>query len=167
MNPTKTMLIGLPVLLAAVSLVAVGCGSTPKPKPVYGWDISITKKTPASIEVDIVGITSTEKAFCESLTADQYWKPGSRIRTDLHPLSQTLQLNQPWEITRGDPKWLEWKGRGVTEVLVLANLPGTGGRWKEYLPLDKKAWDPKKKYALEVEILETRIQVLTPRKGGS
>ena len=87
MNPTKTMLNGWPVLLVAVSFVAAGCGSTPKPKPV-AWDISITKKTPASIEVDLVGITSSEKAFCDGLTADQYWKPGSRVRSDLHPLSR-------------------------------------------------------------------------------
>lgn len=148
-------------MVLSVALATSGCKSTPKPKPV-AWNVKITKTTPASIEVDLIGVTENEKQFYEGLTMDNYW-PNSPVRRDADKLSQILKTKEPWVITRDDPHWAEWKKRGVTTLFVVANLPVPNGLWKVALPLDKKAWDATK-YTLEIEIQNTLIRVNTPEK---
>jgi hypothetical protein len=152
--------IGMCTLVLAVALAATGCSSTPKPVP---WKISVTKTTPASIEVDLIGVTEKEKQFYEGLTMDNYW-PNSPVRRDADKLSQILKTKEPWLISDEDPHWKEWHDRGVTTLVVVANLPVPNGLWKVSLPLDKKAWDAKN-HTLEIEIQNTLIRVNTPEKA--
>jgi hypothetical protein len=166
MNPITARIISLPALLVALALVAVGCG-TSKPKPV-AWQISITKRTAASIRVDLVGVKpGDEKRYYEGLTKAQYWGTDgqeTQARKDTDKISHDLEKDQPWIVNRDDSQWTKWINRGVTELLVMADLPGNSGLWRVALPLDKKVWDAKDK-TLEIEVQDTRVSVLTPQKA--
>ncbi|HEX4263451.1 MAG TPA: hypothetical protein VH597_03855 [Verrucomicrobiae bacterium] len=154
--------IGLCALVLAVALATGGCKSAPKPVP---WNVSITKTTPASIEVDLVGVTESEKHFIDGLSMDSYW-PNSPVRRDAEKnmMTKILKTNEPWLITRDDPHWEKWTKRGVTTLYVVANLPVPNGLWKVALPLDKKSWDAKN-HTLEIEIQNTLIRVNTPENA--
>ena len=161
MRISKKRIIGFSALFLVLALFAGGCSSTPKPKPV-AWNVKITKTTPASIEVDVIGVTPDELAFYEGLSMEKYW-PNSQVRKDADKLSAVLQKDEPWLISADDPKWAAWKNRGVTDLLVVANLPVPDGLWKKQLPLDKKAWVAKNR-TIEIEIQTTKIGPETPEK---
>jgi hypothetical protein len=159
----KTLkIIGLSVFLVLAVNLFSGCSS---PKP---WNLNITKTTPASIQVDLIGVKPEEKPGWEARNLDKYWGPdGALMRRDAQPLSQTLQKGVPWRISVNDSKWQEWLNRGCTEVLVLANLPGSfesgpADPRRRFLPL--VGWKTKGKM-IEIEVRDTMIQVLTPNKS--
>lgn len=161
MSKSTKRTIGWSALLLVIALLAPGCVfSKSKAKPV-AWNITITKATPASIEVDLIGVTDDEKKFYDGLSMDSYW-PNSQVRRDADKLSTILQ-DQPWTITQDDPIWAKWKARGVTTLLVVADLPVPNGLWKVPLTLDKRAWDAKNR-TLEIEIQNTLIRVETPAR---
>ena len=151
------------VLLLALGLLNCGCGTT-KPKPV-AWNLSLTKTTQSSIVVDLIGVSDRAKTVWESYDLDQYWKPGDQRRQDAHPLSQDLVYQEPWLLSREDPKWKEWLDHGATDLLIIANLPGTNfgsgaaDPRRRFVPLDKNAWRAKNR-KLEIEIQDTLINVL-------
>lgn len=151
-------------LLAAV--LAVGCASShPRPK---AWNISINKTTYASIQVDLIGVTESEKPYWEGYNIDKYWSDGDLRRKNAQPLTQVLKMGQPWVVSVSNSKWQEWLNRGATELLVVANLPGhfdagPADPRRLFLPLDKHAWNAKNG-TLEIEIQDTMILVLTPTK---
>ncbi len=159
---------GLPVLLIALTAVSSGCRSA-KPSPV-AWNLSITKKTYSTIEVDLVGVPGGGKALWEGYDVDQYWKPGDQRRQDAHPLSKDLVYNEPWIVARTNLQWHEWLDRQkATNLLIIANLPGTNfpsgaaDPRRRFVPLDKKAWVTTKR-TLEFEVLDTLINPLSKQR---
>jgi hypothetical protein len=166
---TQRARLALTAVLAAVSLLAVGCGILGKSKPA-AWTVSITKKTQASIEIDVIGVTESEKPSWAGYNIDKYWAPGDPRRkgADKDKLTQTLEFEKAWRIEKKDSKWSHWFDRGATELLIIANLPGkfepgpTDPR-RMFLPLNKKSWDAKKS-TLEIEVQDTLIKVLTRQK---
>ena len=68
-------------------------------------------------------------------------------------------------LSREDPKWKEWLDHGATDLLIIANLPGTNfgsgaaDPRRRFVPLDKNAWRAKNR-KLEIEIQDTLINVL-------
>jgi hypothetical protein len=161
MNSTIAKNLRPPVLLLALVLAAAGCATTPKP---VAWNIKITK--PTGIEVDLVGITQREKDRLAAYALDKYWSPGDLERKNADKLTSSPQTPS-WSVPVGDPKWKKWLGRSVTDVCVIANLPGTfegaADARREFLPLDKNHWLAQGQ-TLEIEIKENRILVLTPEK---
>src|SRR5438093_2975693 len=83
MNPmTRKAVSNLSPLLLAIALIAVGCFGGSKIKPT-AWNITIVKtNTPASIEVDLIGITEEEKPEWDGYSIDKYWTPGDQKRAD-------------------------------------------------------------------------------------
>ena len=152
------------LIVCAIILVGAGCGST-RPR---AWNVSITKKTTASIQVDLIGVASqNEESFLSGVSADDYWKPDSRIREDQRKLgnlmSKSLVLNQPWIVNRNDPQWQTWLDRGVTKLYVIARLPEATGDWKVPLLLAKGAWSAKN-HTLEVVVVDSGISIQTKAK---
>jgi hypothetical protein len=152
-------------LCASVAIAAVGCKSSPTGKPV-AWNVSITKKTTASIEVDLIGVaTKDEESFLSGLSREDYWKPDSQIRKDTdklgNKLTKFLQEGQPWIIDRKDPQWKAWLNRGVFELFVVARLPEATGDWRIRLPLGKKIWGAK---IIEIVVVDSGISVRTKTK---
>jgi len=152
------------VVLVLAALFLVGCGTT-QPTP---WNVSITKTTPASIEVDLIGVTESEKPYWEGYNIDKYWTDGDLRRKNAKPLSQDFQSGKRWVVSVDDTKWQEWINRGATSLLVIANLPGhfdagPADPRRIFLPLEKAAWKAKN-LTLEIEIQDTMILVLTAQK---
>jgi len=152
-------------MMVATGFVA-GCSST-HPQP---WNISINKTTYASIDVDLIGITELEKPAWEGYDIDKYWRDGDLRRQNANKITQILKMGQPWTVSIDDPKWQEWMNRGVTELLIIANLPGhfdagSGDPRRLFLPLDKHSWKAKDD-TLEIEIQDTLILVNTPQNSN-
>ena len=144
-----------------LALVIAGCASTPKINAVP-WSLSITERTSASIEMDVIGVTATDQKYFEGMSWEDYWKPDSQIRRDARPQSKFLEQGKPWVISAKDSAiWDQWLKHGVVELLLVARLPEAGGLWKVPVSLDKKAWKAKKQ-TIEVEVLDSRIVITTP-----
>jgi len=148
--------------LAAAMLT--GCG-TPGPR---SWNLSITKNTTASIQVDLIGITESEKPYWEGYNLDKYWSDGDLRRKEAQPLTEFLVKGKAWEIPKTDPKWKEWFDRGDTQLLIIAQLPGN---------FDAGPADPRRIFVplqpvynakddtLEIEVLSSMVHVITPLKA--
>jgi hypothetical protein len=163
MNRPKKATLTLGTMVVAVALLAVGCAS------IQRWNVIVNKTTPASIEVDLIGVALLEKPAWEGYSIDKYFTRGDPRRKNADRLTQTLQIGQPWVVSMDDPKWSAWLGRGATELLVIANLPGrfepgSADPRRVFVPLNKKAWRPRIKNALDIEVQESVILVLTPQK---
>ncbi len=157
--------IALVLFAAALALVIAGCASTPKIKPVP-WKLSITERTPASIEMDVIGVTPSDQKYYECISWEDYWKPDSQIRRDAPKLTKFLSKDTPtWmvspEAADASAMWKQWTKRGAIELLLVARLPETGGQWKVPLSLDKKAWKARNQ-TIEVEVLDSLVRVITP-----
>ena len=159
----------VPLVALCVAVVAslAGCASSPTGRPV-AWNVDITKKTTASIEVDLIGVANkNEESFLTGLSADDYWKPDSQIRKDADTLgnkmTKFLREDQPWVIARTDPQWQHWLNRGVYELFMVARLPEASGDWKVPLLLGKKVWDAKN-HTLEIVVVDSGVSVQTKTK---
>lgn len=169
MNPNKTRLncLLIPIALAAAALLS-GCG-TPGLKPVP-WTLSVTKKVPSSIEVDLVPVSSADKPAWASYPPSQYWQPGDAQRAQATQ-KKTLYLNQdqPDVLAATDPIWKDWLARGADYILIMAHLdPNTlkvnPDASRRFLPLDANAWKSKD-HSIQIEVRDTMVTVLTPVNG--
>lgn len=156
------------LLVAAVALLCAGCKTTktPKVRPVP-WTVTITKETPASIEVDLVGVSPSEKPYWQNnVRPDDYWKNGP-VRQSAQKVSTAFQEGNTFTLPADHPIWKKWFEYGATDLMVIANLPGkydnsAYDRRRLFVPLDKKAWESKDK-TLKIQILDEFIRVLTPQ----
>jgi len=143
----------------------MGCKSTPKAAP---WTISLTKETPASIELDLVGISPADKPYWQNnIKVDDYWKNGS-VRKGAKKVSTSFDSGKTFELKSTDPIWNTWFGYGAMEVMIIANLPGKHengpyDRRRIFLPLDAGIYAAKDK-TIRVEVQEEFLHVLTPPK---
>jgi len=158
----KCVILNLGMLITVLALFACGCQTGPQP-----WNLSIKKTTPSSIQVDLIGVPESDKPSWEGYDMTKYWSDGDLRRSEADKLTQTMQMGHPWIISLDDPKWNEWLDRGASELMIIANLPGTlpsgsADPRRLFIPLDKHAWKAKNG-TLEFEVQDTIIQVLTPR----
>ena len=156
----------LSVLLLALPLIGFGCRST---KPV-AWNLSITKTTTSTIEIDLIGVPRGGKPLWEGYSMDDYWKPGDQRRLDAKPLSKDLVYNEPWIVTRTNLQWQKWLDlQKATDLLIIANLPGTNfpagaaDPRRKFIPLSKRAWVANKR-TLEFEVQDTLVSPLTKQR---
>lgn len=169
MNISKIPFLRPSMLAGFVILAAVGCG-TPKIKS-KPWNLSITKTTKASIQIDLIGVTEADKPYWAGYDLNKYWKSGDLRRRQADKLSKDLLSNESWAVDRADEKWKDWLNRGATELLVIANLPGEfdsgpADPRRIFVSLDKKTWESKTE-TLDIEVQDTLLRVLTkqtPRK---
>ncbi|MSU57599.1 MAG: hypothetical protein EXS35_05370 [Pedosphaera sp.] len=166
MKPIQRNVVSL--LLVAVSFVAAGCG-TPAPKPV-AWTIVVNKTTPASIEVDLIGVTALDKTYwMNTVKPNDYWKPGNPTRKNAKKIATKFETGPVWTVRGDDPVWRTWFSYGASELLVFADLKArdmsndaTDAR-RLILPLDKNAWEAKDK-VLNIVIEDERVYTTTAPK---
>jgi hypothetical protein len=155
------------MLFVAMTFLVTGCRSGTKP---VAWNVSITKTTPASIEVDFIGVSPSEKPYwMNDVKPDDYWKPNDSIRQGARKLTINFQSGTTFVLQRKDPIWNDWLNYGATELMVMADLPGTYDnspydRRRLFLPLNTKTWKSKNK-TLEIQIQDEFIRVLTPQRS--
>ncbi len=168
MNRSIAKLTIILLTMAAVGLVNFGCSSAPKVPKGKPYNVSITKTTPASIEVDLVGVNPLEKSMFTGKSIDDYWLPGDSLRKGLvdgrDRLTVQLKMGEPWVLDRKDKIWQTWKSRGVNELLLIANLPGSfqpgpADPRRLFVPLGD--WKGK---TIEIEVREAQIVPLTRRR---
>jgi len=156
-------------LLLFVSFCGAGCHSVPKAR---AWNVSVVKETAATIDVDLIGVSSLEKPDWGNYNLNEYWNnPNDPRRKEALQsgdlVTFALKKGEPSVLKIDDPHWKKWFGHGASELLILARLPGSfsGGSddaRRKFLYLGKSDWDAHKK-TIEVEIQNTRIRVLTPQ----
>lgn len=152
-------------LSALVVMSLAGCSTGPS-----AWNIKITQVTPGSIQVDLVGISQSEKPKWEAYNMNDYWNnENDPRRRDALKLTQFLQLNKPWIVSRDNPIWQKWFSHGDTELALIANLPGNfptgpGDPRLNFIPLDAGSWKAKK-HTLVFEVQDTIVNPITPEKN--
>jgi len=152
-----------------------GCASCKpgKPGPTGQYTIDVTLdeslKT-SSVIVDLVGVNPSSLSRGENYDMGKYWKEGDPMRRDADKVVLTFLSGQAVNksMSNTDPQWEKWKAKGVTHVLVLADLPGTqtsrpGSQdaRRQVLPLDECSWPPKTTQ-LKLLVQRSGIVVLTP-----
>ncbi len=167
---------GVLVLLAAV---VAGCGSCKPGKagPIgrYSIDVSLddSLKT-ASVIVDLVGVNPASMPRWEAYDMGKYWKEGDAMRRDADKVTLNFVSGQSLSnaMAKTDAQWDKWAGKGVTQVLVLADLPGaqvsrpgSQDARRLILPLDQCSWADNTT-ALKVLVQRSGMVVLTPMRPG-
>lgn len=103
----------------------------------------------ASIQVDLVGVNNSELAAWNAKPVDDYFTPGDIFRGAA--AKRTLDFADGKEggksLAANDPIWQTWKAKGVSNIVVMADLPGytipMGGvdLRRQIIPLSSDSWD--------------------------
>src|SRR5262249_20125741 len=99
------VILGLPVLLT-------GClfgGGNPKP-----WNVSLVKKTPATITVDLIGVSKSDKSDWAGYDLNKYWAPGDLRRKEADKVTyENLEEGVPVTLSINDAQWEKWFSHGA------------------------------------------------------
>jgi len=124
-NPYKR----LPFRLLSLTLVAAallaGCSKTVILQPNLNASIAPAYQG-ASIQVDLIGINSSELTTWRSKPIDDYFAPGDVFRRSATKATLHFGGDKPGSqsLPASDPVWQQWKAKATTHVVVLADLPG-------------------------------------------
>lgn len=162
---TKSLALGL---LAMCSML-VGC-SSPKMGTynlVIRPDDSLTAGRLAPLEVDLVGVKEADASVWREYKLDAYFSGQDTLRSGARDYMKSINFGPDsageQRISKTDPIWKVWRGRGVTNLVILANSrdlrPGAGGevRRKE-IPLTTDRW---KTDTIEIVVKRSGIDVPT------
>ena len=167
----------LGMVLLGCALFISGCSSCKPGKPgkpiPYNVEVKLDEALKGkSVLVDLVGVNAAGLPRWEGYSMTSYWKEGDALRRD--SASDRVSFNfvsgeamaQALSVTNS--QWAAWRAKGVTHVLVLADLPGghadkpgDSDDRRLKLPLDRCHWAAKTK-TLTVQVQQSGIQVLTP-----
>ena len=112
---------------AAAALILVGCGDKAKTFTlVIECDDAISKR---SVEVDLIGVNPSNKDQVLSYPVTAYWDPNDKQRasqSDRVIKNFGPGLPRRYVMNLKDPEvkkiWAKWISRGVTDVIIIANL---------------------------------------------
>jgi hypothetical protein len=167
----RGLLLGVALIVPSLLTSCASSKSPPKPRPV-AWNLEITKTVPAAIEIDLIPITSFNRAAWEEYDINRYWRPNDRRRAEQRSkVTANLVENEPLILERSDEQWETWLDDDkAIELLLIANLPGSdfpAGRAdprRVFLPLDRRYWAAEQG-KLEIEVRSTEILIRTlPRR---
>ncbi len=168
MNFNRIANLGFALLLALLAAATFGCRSA-SPR---AWNVNLNKVTIASVEVDVIGLSPTEKPYWQSAKVDDYWQAGSSLRKDVESrrVSSNFKSGATWTLKIDDPIWQTWFNYGTTELMIIARLPGSSfdngpfDRRRIFVPLGSKFWKASDK-TLRLEVQDEFIRVLTPTRS--
>jgi len=158
--------------------VLAGCETCKpgKPGPIGRYNIEVnldeSLKT-SSVIVDLVGVNASSLPRWEAYDMAKYWKEGDAMRRDGDKVVLNFVSGQALtnKLASTDAQWDKWKGKGVTHLMVLADLPGapasrpgTQDARRQILALDQCNW-PAKTTGLKVLVQRSGMVVLTPTRG--
>jgi hypothetical protein len=163
------------VLAAALS----GCGSCKpgKPGPIGRYTIEVVldeSLKSSSVIVDLVGVNPSSLPRWEAYEMSKYWKEGDPMRRDADKVVMNFVSGQSLSnsLPANDPQWDKWKAKGVTHVLVLADLPGAQASHpgsqdarRLVLPLDECTW-PSGTKTIKVLVQGSGMVVATPMRAS-
>lgn len=173
MKDLKKLLPRTLTLLSAAFAICLltGCKGVRPYTIVVETDPSFTTQR---VLVDLVGVNASQRSQLEMKSVTEYWGDADPLRTSLS--KKTLEFSKGGEkqtLEEKDELYGKWiKERGVSEVFVIADLPGMGKPQdavgeadprRRILPLNSKHWVKTD----ELKILVTRggLQVVTGQKA--
>lgn len=175
MNRLLNSLIGASSLVLAATLLT-GCGSCKpgKPGPVGRYTIEVAldeSLKDSSVIVDLVGVNPSTRPRWEAYDMGKYWHEGDPMRRDADKVVLNFITGQSLtnSLAATNAQWDKWKGVGVTDIVILADLPGVqpAGPGQDarrlVLPLDECNW-PSKTKTLKVLVQRSGMVVLTPTR---
>ncbi len=166
-------------LVAVASLMISGCATCKpgRPGPIGQYDIQVNldqSLKSSSVLVDLVGVNAASLPRWEAYSMSKYWREDDPMRKDADkkPLNFVSGQTVAQALAGADAQWAKWRAKGVTHVLVLADLPGAhvdkpGNQdaRRQILALDQCAW-PDNAKALAVMVQKSGIDVLTPPRAA-
>ena len=166
-------------MLVVLAAILSGCGSCKpgKPGPIGRYAIEVVldeSLKSSSVIVDLVGVNPTSLPRWEAYEMSKYWKEGDAMRRDADKVVMNFVSGQSLSnsLPANDPQWDKWKAKGVTHVLVLADLPGAQASRpgsqdarRLVLSLDQCSW-PSGTKALKVLVQGSGIVVATPTRAS-
>lgn len=163
---------GLIVLGVAV-LAGWGCSCDPT---TFDVRVSITPDLSREldvgpVEVDLVGISSSDEAMWNGKRVSEYFSGSDRDRSAAIKTTMVFSRtdSSSKSLSRNDPIWKEWKAKGVSRLLVLADIPslaasdseGVRDPRRRILPLESCRWDGR---AMEFEVASNGLRtVINPK----
>jgi hypothetical protein len=170
MRFVSRMILGL--LAAAVTGLAGGCSSPGQYRLDVTMDSSLNDAAGRmrSVEVDLVGVNSSQLAQYTSYSMTKFWTEGDALRENavkkVLAFGPDLPTWQRFEID--DPIWGKWKQDHDQYLFVMVFLPGIftdaeGERdaRRAILPLAKNRWDGK---SISIQVQSSGIKVVPPPK---
>ncbi|HAV64201.1 MAG TPA: hypothetical protein DCY13_17775 [Verrucomicrobiales bacterium] len=123
--------------------------------------------------VDLVGVNASQRSQLEMKSVTEYWGDADPLRAS--SIKHTMQFSKGGEkqtLPDDDELWTRWiKERGVSDLFVIADLPGMGKPQdapgnadprRRILPLNSKFWV--KTDELKVIVTRGGLQVVTGQK---
>ena len=147
------------VIFLAASLS--GCAAAPKKYPVI---IVGGETVRGSVIVDVVGVTPAELRDWESYSVSKYFEPSNPKRRDADKVSFKITKGYQYTLPITDAMWSRWEKRGVSHLMVLADLPNIQEDPPRRVPLSLFPRDWVKTKQLELEILESGVRILTKQR---
>jgi len=133
--------------LMVVAALSQGCGSRPE---MAERNVVVTLDDPrvAAAEVNLIGVNDTDFPRLANRGVDDYWRD---VATDKAPPDRyVVKLNREVRtktLSRNDPIWQTWRGKGALRLVAIAFIPGLSGNGpgesdprRIILPLDKNRW---------------------------
>jgi hypothetical protein len=82
-------------------------------------------------------------------------------------ISTNFQNGDTWIVAQTDPIWKKWFGLGVTEIMVIADLPRMHDNTpndsrRKFLKLNKEIWKDAPNQTIEIVVQDDRVRVITP-----
>lgn len=162
-------------LVLAAALFLVGCPTVPRVvhlQPEFRAEVASAYHG-ATISVDLVGVNNSELAVWKAKPVDDYFAPGNVFRDSAQKV--TLNFGGGGETTQrvspSHPVWQDWRAKGATQVIVIADLPGytlpIGGVdiRRQMIPLESTNWERSPEEVV-IQITPTGI-ILVPAPKAS
>ena len=149
MNPLshiRTAALNLPVNLffAVGLLLLVGCETTIQ--PTFNTSVSAIYEG-ATIEVDLVGINTSEYQIWKAKSVNDYFTSSDKFRDAASKKTLYFGENQKTSqtLSSSDPIWAEWTRKDCAYIVIIADLPGYVAdeqvdRRRQLVPLNSKLW---------------------------
>jgi hypothetical protein len=165
------------VAMVLMAAVLTGCGSCkpgkPGPPGQYTIEVALDDSLrSSSVLVDLVGVNPSTLPRWEAYDMGKYWREGDPMRRDADKVVLNFVSGQSLtnSLVSTNPQWDKWKATGATQLMVLADLPGTQASRpgsqdprRLSLPLDECSW-PSKTKTLKVLVQRSGMVVLTPMR---
>jgi hypothetical protein len=140
------LMLGIMLAMAALSQ---GCGSKPEMAErnvIVTLDETLARAS--AVEVNLIGANDTDYPRVAQRGVDDYWRD---VAADQAPRDRYVMKlsgsNRSRTLSRTDPIWQTWRGKGAMRLVAIAFIPGLGGSGPEQsdprriiLPLDKNRW---------------------------
>lgn len=165
----------LPLLAVVLLPLLTGCGASPRVYPVkVSLDPGLRDRNSGimpSIEVDLIGVTDTDKAKWDAMPVDTYFQPGNELRqfSDRYTMAFTNEKAEAQTVAKSNAVLKKWEEKKTPHMYILASIPMSGPAGpvdprKVLLPLMSDRWSSDT--TIEVVVKPSGVEVITPMKAA-